>query len=121
MTFAFAWLFKRTGSATQVFESLSILIIILCLINIPFIFYDLSTGVSVKGDPLAMKGVFVQPQGLSCTKTKSHGSMPLAPSWPQRVTSCGSGRLTLCSARCLSCSFVSLFRSRKSWDALSAY
>ncbi len=64
MTFAFAWLFKRTGSAMQVFESLFILIIILCLINIPFIFYDLSTGVSVKGDPLAMKGVFVQPQGL---------------------------------------------------------
>ncbi|MGH6848137.1 MAG: O-antigen ligase family protein [Methylocella sp.] len=64
MTFAFAWLFKRTGSAAQVFESLSILIIILCLINIPFIFHDLSVGVSITGDPLTVKGVFVQPHGL---------------------------------------------------------
>ncbi len=64
MTFAFAWLFKRTGSATQVFESLSILIIILCLINIPFILYDLSAGVSIKGNPLGAKGVFVLPEGL---------------------------------------------------------
>ena len=64
MTFAFAWLFKSTGSARVVFESLSILIIILCLINIPFIFHDLSTGVSIKGDLLTAKGVFVQPQGL---------------------------------------------------------
>ncbi|MGH6839071.1 MAG: hypothetical protein ACREDT_09770, partial [Methylocella sp.] len=64
MTFAFAWLFKRTGSAKQVFESLSILIIILCLINIPFILYDLSTGVTVKGGPLITKGDFVLPQGL---------------------------------------------------------
>jgi len=64
MTFAFAWLFKKTGSATRVFESLSILIIILCLINIPFILHDMSVGVSIKGDPLAMKGAFVQPQGL---------------------------------------------------------
>jgi hypothetical protein len=64
MTFAFAWLFKTTVSATQVFESLSILIIILCLINIPFIFYDLSTGVNIKGYPLGMKGVLVQPNGL---------------------------------------------------------
>jgi uncharacterized membrane protein YozB (DUF420 family) len=64
MTFAFAWLFKRTGSARQVFESLSILIIILCLINIPFIFHDLSTGVTIKGGPLLAKGAFVLPQGL---------------------------------------------------------
>ena len=70
MTFAFAWLFKRTGSATQVFESLSILIIILCLINIPFIFHDLSTGVGIKGDPLAVKGVFVQPHGLFLAQTE---------------------------------------------------
>ncbi|MGH7841235.1 MAG: hypothetical protein ACREQT_06890 [Candidatus Binataceae bacterium] len=70
MTFAFAWLFKRTGCATQVFESLSILIIILCLINIPFIFYDLSTGVSIKGDPLAVKGAFVLPQGLYMHQTE---------------------------------------------------
>ncbi|MGH6852775.1 MAG: hypothetical protein ACREDJ_06180, partial [Methylocella sp.] len=71
MTFAFAWLFKRTGSATQVFESLSILIIILCLINIPFMFHDLSSGVSIKGDPLATKGVFVQPQGLLLQQTEA--------------------------------------------------
>ncbi|PZR84809.1 MAG: hypothetical protein DLM68_11985 [Hyphomicrobiales bacterium] len=64
MTFAFAWLFQKTGSATQVFESLAILIIILCLINIPFIFYDLNTGVSIKGGTLEVKGAFVQPQGL---------------------------------------------------------
>lgn len=64
MTFAFAWLFKRTGSAPQVFESLSILIIILCLINIPFIFYDISEGVTIKGGLLEMKGAFVLPQGL---------------------------------------------------------
>jgi hypothetical protein len=64
MTFAFAWLFKRTGSARQVFESLSTLIIILCLINIPFIFYDLSTGVTIKGAPVEMKGAFALPQGL---------------------------------------------------------
>jgi hypothetical protein len=64
MTFAFAWLFKKTGSAKQVFESLSILIIILCLINIPFILYDLSAGVSIKGNALVVKGTFVQPQGL---------------------------------------------------------
>jgi hypothetical protein len=64
MTFAFAWLFKKTGSAPQVFESLSIQIIILSLINIPFIFHDLSTGVSIKGDLLAVKGAFVLPQGL---------------------------------------------------------
>jgi hypothetical protein len=70
MTFAFAWLFKRTGCATQVFESLSILIIILCLINIPFIFHDLSTGVSIKGDLLAVKGVFVLPQGLYMHQTE---------------------------------------------------
>lgn len=70
MTFAFAWLFKTTGSATHVFESLSILIIILCLSNIPFIFYDLSTGVSIKGDPLDVKGAFVLPQGLYMHQTE---------------------------------------------------
>jgi hypothetical protein len=64
MTFAFAWLFKRTGSATQVFESLFILIIFLGLINIPFIFHDLAAHVSIKGTALAVKGTFVQPQGL---------------------------------------------------------
>lgn len=64
MTFAFAWLFKRTGCATQVFESLSILIIILCLINIPFVFYDMSAGVSIKGNELGVSGGFIQPQGL---------------------------------------------------------
>ncbi|MGH7843113.1 MAG: hypothetical protein ACREQT_16550 [Candidatus Binataceae bacterium] len=70
MTFAFAWLFKRTGSAAQVFENLSILIIILCLINIPFILQDLSTGVGIKGDQLSMKGVFVQSQGLFMHQTE---------------------------------------------------
>ncbi|MGQ0444551.1 MAG: hypothetical protein ACT4O2_05355 [Beijerinckiaceae bacterium] len=64
MTLAFAWLFKRTGSARQVLESLSILIIILCLINIPFIFYDLNTGVTIKGGTLLTKGDFALPQGL---------------------------------------------------------
>jgi hypothetical protein len=71
MTFAFAWIFKRTGCAMQVFESLSILIIILCLINIPFILHDMSTVVSIKGDPLSKKGVFVQPQGLFLQQTEA--------------------------------------------------
>ena len=70
MTFAFAWLFKRTGTATQVFESLTILIIVLCLINIPFIFYDLSTGVNIKGYPLGRKGVLTLPNGLLLIHTE---------------------------------------------------
>ncbi len=64
MTFAFAWIFKRTGSAMQVFESLSKLIIVLCLINIPFILHDLSTGVNIWGKTLESKGALVMPQGL---------------------------------------------------------
>ena len=70
MTFAFAWLFKRTGSAMQVFESLSILIIVLCLINTPFIFYDLSTGVNIKGYPLGTKGILTLPNGLLLIHTE---------------------------------------------------
>jgi hypothetical protein len=64
MTFAFAWIFKRTGLAMQVFESLSVLIIVLCLINIPFILHDLGTGTSIKGTLLSKKGVFWLPHGL---------------------------------------------------------
>lgn len=64
MTFAFAWIFKKTGSAMQVFESLSVLIIIICLINIPFILHDLSAGANIKGTMLTKKGVFWLPHGL---------------------------------------------------------
>ncbi len=64
MTFAFAWIFKKTGNAMQIFESLSVLIIVLCLINIPFILHDLSAGVNIRGNTLGSKGAFFLPQGL---------------------------------------------------------